>query len=136
MSDQVNVTQSSGATPPPPVNQESPGPAVWVILGVVVGALVVLLLIWAFWLQPSYFPTVTFLTVPQTVQAPAPAAPAPNVNVQGGTGQGGTGGTGQGGTGGTGGTGSGGTGSGGTGSGGTGSGTGAGTGSTAATTAP
>lgn len=82
------------------VVQTSGSSAAWVVIGIIVGALVVLLLLWMFWLQPVYFPQVQILTVPQT-QQPA----QPNINIQGG----------QGGSGGTGGTGTGGTGTGGTG---------------------
>jgi hypothetical protein len=97
MSEQINVTQNERPQPPPPTPPPPPpeGPGIWVILGAIIGALLILLLVWAFWLQPSYFPQVPFLsfppTTPQIVQPP-PAQPAPDVNIQGGSG--GTGGTG------------------------------------------
>jgi len=106
MAEQINVTQDQVPPPRPTVVTRREGPGLWVILGALIGGLVILLLVWAFWLQPSYFPQVQVLSVPQSTTAPtvvAPTAPAPDINVQGGSGGGGgTGGTGSGGTGGTG----------------------------------
>ena len=102
MSDHIHMTET----------HREGGSGLWLTLGLIIGALIVLFLLWAFWLQPAYFPQVQVLTIPQQVQPtpvqPTPVQPAPPVNVQGG----------QGGTGGTGGTGTGGTGTGGTGTGG------------------
>ena len=128
MTDQINVTQNERPNQAPPPANRPTGPGIWVVLGVLIGALVVLFLIWAFWLQPSYFPQTQFLVLPQQQAQPAAptqqqAAPAPQPAAPGAPG--GAGGTGQGGAGGAGGTG------------GTGSGTGgAGGSSTPATTAP
>ena len=105
MSEHMDVTHHDVVT--------DEGPGMGLIVGIIIGVVVVLLLLWFLWLSPVYFSGPTVIQTPGATQpaptAPAPnvTVPAPNVNVQGGSG-------GQGGTGGTGGTGTGGTGTGGT----------------------